>query len=113
MPMTVFGNSSNNSDNKIDTRLFLQKPYLRTNYTESNIEEDIDLKKQYRIKNLPDPISINEPASKIYVDSFFTDSSVLKNTAHLDLNDRTFTNARLIQVNQLPPINSHLTAKPS
>ena len=28
---------------KIDTSLFLQKPYLRTNYIESNVEEDIDL----------------------------------------------------------------------
>ena len=27
---------------KIDTSLFVQKPYLRTNYLESNIEEDID-----------------------------------------------------------------------
>ena len=46
MPINVFGNSSNNNnDNKIDTSLFVQKPYLRTNYIESNIEEDIDLKK--------------------------------------------------------------------
>ena len=45
MPINVFGNSSNNSDNKIDTSLFVQKPYLRTNYIEANIEEDNDLKK--------------------------------------------------------------------
>ena len=62
MPINVFGNSnSNNSDNKIDTSLFVQKPYLRTNYIECNIEEDIDLKYQYSIKNSPDPISIREP----------------------------------------------------
>ena len=65
MPINLFGNSnSNNSDNKIDTSLFVQKPYLRTNYIESNIEEDIDLKNQYRKKNLTDPISIREAASK-------------------------------------------------
>ena len=64
MPINVFGNSSNNSDSKIDTNLFVQKPYLRTNYIESNIEEDIDLKNKYRIKNLSDPISIREAASK-------------------------------------------------
>ena len=64
-PINVFGNSnSNNSDNKIDTNLFVQKPYLRTNYIESNTEEHIDLKNQYRIKNLPDPISTREAASK-------------------------------------------------
>ena len=65
MPINVFGNSSNNSDNKIYTSLIVQKPYLGTNYIESNIEEDIDLKNQLRIKNLPDPISIREAASKI------------------------------------------------
>ena len=46
MPINEFGNSSskNNNCNKIDTSLFVQKSYLRTNYIESNIEEDIDLK---------------------------------------------------------------------
>ena len=29
----------------------------------------------------------------------------------MDLNDRNITNARFIQVNQLPQIDSHLTAK--
>ena len=69
MPINVFGNSSKNSEQKIDTSLFVQKPYLRTNYIESNIEEDIDLKNQYRIKNLPNPISIREASSKNYVPS--------------------------------------------
>ena len=111
MPINVFGNSSNNSGNKIDTSLFVQKPYLRTNYTESNIEEDIDLKNQYKIKNLPDPISIREEASKSYVDNLFNDPSIVENNAHIDLNHRNITNARFIQVNQLPQIDSHLTAK--
>ena len=44
MSNNVFGNSSSSHDRikKIDTSLFVQKPYLRTNYIESNIEEDID-----------------------------------------------------------------------
>ena len=71
MPINVFGSSSNNSDNKIDTSMFVQKPYLRHNYIEADIEEDIDLKNQFRIKNLPDPISIREPASKNYVDNLY------------------------------------------
>ena len=58
MPINVFGNSSNNSDNKVDTSLFVQKPYLRTSYIEANIKEYIELKNQNRIQNLPDPISI-------------------------------------------------------
>ena len=44
MPICVFGNSSNNSEIKSDTSRSVQKPYLRTNYTESNFEQDRDLK---------------------------------------------------------------------
>ena len=78
MPINVIGNSSNNSDNKIDTSMFVQKPYLRHNYIEADIEEDIDLKNQFRIKNLPDPISMREPASKNYVDNLFNDPNIVK-----------------------------------
>ena len=111
MPINVFGNSSNNSDSKIDTSIFVQKPYLRTSYIDFNIEEDIDSKIQYRIKDLPDPISIREAASKIYVDYKINNPSILKNNAHIDLIDRNITNARFIQINQLPQIVSQLTAK--
>ena len=69
MPINIFGNSSNNSDNKFDSSLFVQKPYLGSNCIEANIEQDIDLKNQYRIENLPFPISIREAASKDYVDA--------------------------------------------
>ena len=85
MPINVFRNSSHAKNNKIDTSLFLEKPYLRTNYIESNIEEDIDLKNHFRIKNLPDPISIREAASKNFVDNSFHDRSRMKNPAHIHL----------------------------
>ena len=110
MPINVFVNSNTVNNKKIDTSLFVQKLYLRSNYIEANIEEDIDLKNQYRIKNLPDPISIREATSKNYVDNLFNDPSIIKNTAHIDLKDRNITNARFIQVNQLPQNDSHLTA---
>ena len=57
MPINVFGNSSSSRDNgyKVDTCIFVQKPFLRTNYIEPNIEEVIDIKNQYKIKNLPCP----------------------------------------------------------
>ena len=69
------------------------------------------MKSQHRFKNLPDPISIREPASKHYLDYLFNDPSIVKNTEHIDLNDRIITNASFIQVNQLAQIDSHLTAK--
>ena len=111
MPINVFGNSSKNSHRKVDTSLFVQKPYLRFTYVESNFEEDLDLKNQIRMKNLPKPINIREVVSKIYVDNLFNDSSIVKNNASIDLDDRNITNARFIQVNQLPQIDSRLTAK--
>ena len=78
MPINVFGNSSLDNTNKIDTSLFVQKPYLRSNSLESNIEEYIDLRNQFRNKNLPDPISRREAASKNYVDTLFNVTSIIK-----------------------------------
>ena len=52
MPINVFRNTSNNSQNKIDTSLFVQKHFPRSIYIEANIEEDIDLKIQFRIKQI-------------------------------------------------------------
>ena len=112
MPINVFGNSNSKiSENKIDTSLFVQKPYLRTNYIEANIEEDFELKNQYRIKNIPDPISSRDATSKTYVENLLNDPSIIKNNAHIDLKDRNITNPRFIQVKQLPQIDSHFTVK--
>ena len=92
MPINVFGNSSNNSGNKIDTSLFVQKPYLRTNYIESNIEEDLDLKNQYRIKKLPNPIEIYDACNKNYVDNIFKND--------IDFNDVKLENINTITLNK-------------
>ena len=111
MPINVFGNYSYSHDKKIDTSLFLQKPYLRTNYIESNIEEDIDFKDHNRINNLPDRISIREAASKNCVDNNFNDPSVNKNTAHVDFNDKNLNNVHSIEVNSFPTLEEHLKPK--
>ena len=105
MPINVFGNSSssNKSRNEIDTSLFVQKPYLRTNYIETNIEEDIDLENQYRIKNLPDPISVREACSKNYVDNLFKND--------VDFNDVKLENIKFVKINYQPAVNEHLTPK--
>ena len=92
MPINVFGNSSNNSEQKIDTSLFVQKPYLRSNYIEANIEEDIDLKNQFRIKNLIDPINLYDACNKNYVDNIFKND--------IDFNDNKLTNINSITLNK-------------
>ena len=98
MPINAIGNSnSNDNGNKIDTSLFVKKPYLRTNYMEAKVEEDIDLKNQYRIKNLPDPVSLREPVAKSYVDNNFNDLSIIKNTDHADFNDKYLNNIHSVK----------------
>ena len=112
MPINVFGNSSSSYDNgnKIDTSLFVQKHYLRTNYIEAKIEEDIIMRNQFKIKNLPCFQENSDAVCKSYVENLFNDSSILKNTEHIDFNERNLTNARFIHVNQRPRNDSHLTA---
>ena len=83
--------------------MFVQKPHLRTNYMESNIEEDIDLKNRYRIENLPDPISIRDACSKNYVDNIFKND--------IDFNDVKLENIKFDRVNYQPAVNEHLTPK--
>ena len=89
---------------KLITSLFVQKPYFRTIYIESNIEEDMHMKSQYRFKNLKDPISIRETASRNYVDTFFNDPSSIKITAHVDFNDKNLEIVRFVEVKQYASI---------
>ena len=100
MPINVFGNSSSNSDSMIDTSLFVQKPYLRTIYIESNIEEDIDLKNQYRIKNLPDPINITEACNKNFLDNAIDEVSLIRNNKDNDFGNYNLTNINSISLNK-------------
>ena len=112
MPINVFGNSSNNNnDNKIDTSLFVQKPYLRTNYIESNIEEDIDLKNQFRIKNLPNPISIQEATSKNYVDNSIHEVSLVRNNKDNNFGIYNLTNINSITLNKQAENDNEVTTK--
>ena len=69
MLIYVFGNSLNNSENKIDTSRFVQKSYLRSNYIETDIDHDINLKNQYRLNNLANPINDKDGVNKIYMDN--------------------------------------------
>ena len=114
MPINVIGNSnSNNSENRFDTNLFLQKPYLRSNYIEPNTEEDIDLKNQCRNNILPDPINTKEAASKNFVDNKLNDPSIIKsNNPHpdIDLYYKNSINVGLIEINRMPESEDQLTS---
>ena len=39
------------------------------------------------------------------------DPNIIKNTLHIDLNDKKITNAKFVQINQLPQFDSHSTSK--
>ena len=103
MPIYVIRNSSNNSDHKIDTSLFVQKSYLRIIYIENNIEEDIDLRSQFRIKNSPDPISMREPTTKHYVNTIFKND--------IDFKDIKLEKIKFVKVKYQPAVNEHMTPK--
>ena len=72
-----------------DTSSYVQKPYLRINYSESKKEEFIDEKNHSKTKNLPNPIDSHEPPTKLYLDILFKDPSRTKNSAQVDFKDRT------------------------
>ena len=104
MLINIFGISNSNIfGDKNDTRLYVQKTYLNSNYIESNFGEDIDLKNQYRLKNIPDPISIREIASKNYVDNIYKND--------IDSNGVKLENIKIVEVNYQPAVNEHLTPK--
>ena len=61
------------------------------------------MKNQFRIENLPDPVSIREPASKFYVDN------ISKND--IDFNDVKLGNINIVKFNYQPSVNEPLTQK--
>ena len=89
MPINVFGNkNSNNNGNKSDGNLIVQKPYLRTNYKESNIEEDINMRNQFELKNQHCRQENSDAICKSYAENLLNDPSIIRNTAHVDFNDK-------------------------
>ena len=76
--MNVFGSTYSTNQANLDTTLFVQKPYLRTNYLESDMEEDIDMKQKFKIKNLADPTNDFDAANKSYTDKIINESTLLR-----------------------------------
>ena len=99
-----------NTENEIDTSFFVQKFLQELFFIETKLEEYIDMKKLFKIKNLPDSMSSEEPASRSYVDKKFNDPSITKNSAYVDFNDKNLNNDRFKKLNSYPAIGEHATA---
>ena len=84
--------------------MFVQKPYLRMSYKESNIEEDIDMKDQFRTRKKPEPINIRISGSKMHVDNKISDPSITKDSAHVKFNAKKLDDVRFIIVISLPAV---------
>ena len=72
---------SKNISSNIDTSSFVKKPYLKTNYIEADIEEDIDMKNTYKIKNLQS-YKFTRCVNKRYLDNIvtqFDNNSIVRN----------------------------------
>ena len=104
--MKVFANSSSSRDNgnKTDKSIFVQKRYLRTNYTESNIEEDIKKKGQLKVKNKHCPVENTDAVCKAHVDRGLNDPNIIRNTARVDFNRKNFQSVRSVKLNSLPAV---------
>ena len=107
MPINAFGKSSNNPHKRIDTNLFVQKRFLRTKSFESNIQEDIDLKNQYRKKITWSYIHTRSNSKNLC----YNEPSITRKTAHVDFIDKSLITVRFIKVISFPAIPEHLTAK--
>ena len=94
MPINLVGNTcfSNEKGNILDTSSIAQQPYLSCNYIESNIEEKIDRKNQFRIKHLPCPSENTYVHCKSHMDSSLNDPSTSRNTEGIDFKDKIFGN---------------------
>ena len=60
---------------------------------------------------LTSPKTILEVPTKNYVENKFNDSSIIKNTDHVDFNNKYIDNVRMISVNEMPEWGNDLTSK--
>ena len=69
------------------------------------------MEKHFRSKNLRNPVSIREAASKYYVENKFDDPSSVKDFTEVDLKYEKVENTKFVNVNYQPAVDSHLTSK--
>ena len=92
-------------DNAISDRVNEQS-LLRLDPGEKLTQDSIILN-----STLTSPKTIVELPTKNYVENKFNDSSIIRNTDHVDFNDKNVDNVNSIKVNSLPTLYNHLTPK--
>ena len=60
---------------------------------------------------LTSPKTIIKLPTKNYVDKNFNDPSIIRDTAHVNLNDKNLDDVRFIKVSSMPVVGEQLTAK--
>ena len=94
--------------------------YIRANYIESNLEEDIDMKNQFKILNLPNPTLLQDPTTKYYVDnktvdlvpnSEFDNTTIVRTNKNNNFNGNTITGCESVYVNRDPQYELELSTK--
>ena len=55
-PLIKCGSTSRNVNSKLDTASLVQKTYSKTDYIESIVAEEIDMKERHKNINSPDPL---------------------------------------------------------
>ena len=98
----------------------VSKTYIRANYIESNLEEDIDMKNQFKILNLPNPTLLQDPATKYYIDnktvdlvpnSEFDNTTIVRTNKNNNFNGNTITGCESVYVNRDPQYDLELSTK--
>ena len=96
------------------------KTYIRANYIGSNLVEDIDMKNQFKILNLPNPTLLQDPATKYYVDiktldlvpnSEFDNTTIVRTNKNNNFNGNTITGCESVYVNRDPQYDLQLSTK--
>ena len=57
------------------------------------------------------PKTIIEIPTKSYANEKFIDPSIIRNTAHIDFNDKNLDNVRFVKVSSMPAVREYLTPK--
>ena len=93
---------------------------MRTNYSESNLEEGIEMNQQFKIKYLPDPANDFDAVNRNYADQISYDnvpideldnSSIVRKNKNNNFNGNTIRGCEKVYVDREPIYDLELTTK--